>query len=132
MNTLRASRLLTFALLLDAGATAATGMLMLLFAAQLQVLLNLPALLMTGAGVFMLVYAVAIERLSRRSELPRWAVLTVIIGNALWAIECAVLAFAGILAPSTLGIAFLLVQAVIVFGFAELQYVGMKRSTRMA
>lgn len=132
MNTLRASRLLTVALLLDAVATAATGMLMLLFATQLQALLHLPRWLMIGAGVFMLVYAVLIERLSRRSALPRWAVLGVIVGNALWAADCAVLAFAGILAPSTLGIAFLLVQAAIVFGFAELQYLGMKRSTQMA
>jgi hypothetical protein len=129
MNALHVSPLLRFALMLDAGATLATGGAMLVFAEPLHALLNLPAALMTGAGVFMLGYALVVALLSRRATLPRWAVWTIIIGNALWAIDCVALAFIGIYAPTALGIAFLLAQAAAVAGFAELQFVGLNRST---
>lgn len=132
MNTLRVSPLLHFALLLDAVATTASGAALLLFTAEMETLLRLPSTLMSYAGWFMLAYAAVIALLSRRATLPRWAVWTVIIGNALWAVQCAALGFVGVLAPSTLGIAFLLVQAVVVAGFAELQYFGLRRSTLAA
>ena len=132
MNTLRVSPLLRFALRLDAIATAVTGTAMTAFAAPLSPLLQLPANLMIAAGIFMLLYAVIVAWLGQRDVLPRWAVWTVVLGNALWAIDCAALTFVGGLSPSALGIAFLLVQAAVVFGFAELQYVGLKRSTLAA
>ena len=129
MKSLQVSPLLRFALMLDAGATFATGGAMLGFSTELQALLNLPAALMAGAGVFLLGYALVIALLSRRATLPRWAVWTIIVGNVLWAIDCAALAFVGVYAPTALGVAFLLAQAAAVAGFAELQYVGLKRST---
>ena len=129
MNTLQVSPLLRFALTLDAVATLATGGAMLAFAGDLHALLNLPAALMSGAGIFLLGYALVIALLSRRATLPRWAVWTIIVGNALWAIDCAALAFIGVYSPTALGVAFLLAQAAAVAGFAELQYVGLKRST---
>jgi hypothetical protein len=129
MNALKVSPLLQFALLLDAVATAATGVALLLFGAELEALLGLPQWLLRPAAVFMLGYALVLALLVRREHLPRWAVWTIIVGNALWAVDCAILTFAGIFSPSTLGIAFLLAQAAIVFGFAELQYLGLKRSS---
>jgi hypothetical protein len=132
MNTLQVSPLLRLALVLDAVATLATGAAMLLFATPLEALLGLPATLMTGAGLFLLGYAVVVAVLSRCRTLPRWAVWTIIVGNALWAIDCVALAFVGVFAPSALGIAFLLAQGAAVAGFAELQYVGMKRSGAVA
>jgi hypothetical protein len=132
MRTLHVSRLLRFALILDAVATFVTAAAMLFFAPALQAWLNLPVGLLIGAGVFMLGYAAVVAALSRRATLPRWAVWTIIVGNALWAIECVALAFLGVFAPSALGVAFLLVQAGIVAGFAELQYVGLRRSAAAA
>ena len=132
MSTLQVSPLLRFALRLDAVATAATGAAMAGLAGTLEPLLQLPANLLGAAGLFCLAYAAVIGVLSLRATLPRWAVWTVVIGNALWALECAALTFVGGLSPSALGIAFLLVQAVVVFGFAELQYLGLKRSVLAA
>ena len=128
MSTLRVSSLLRFALRLDAIATAVTGALMLFFSTDLEALLQLPATLLAGAGAFCLLYAMVVWTLAQREALPRWAVWTVIVGNALWAIDCAALSFIGLVSPSTLGIGFLLMQAVVVAGFAELQYVGLRRS----
>ena len=132
MNTLHVSPLLRFALTLDAVATAATGAALLPFAGQLGELLGLPTALLSGAAAFMLVYAVVLGLLRRRATLPRWAVWTIIVGNALWALDCAALAFVGGLTPTTLGVAFLLFQAVAVAAFAELQYFGLRRSTAAA
>jgi hypothetical protein len=128
MNAVKVSPLLQFALLIDAVATAATGVALLLFGAELDAMLGLPRALLQPAAIFMLGYAFVLALLLRREHLPRWAAWTIILGNALWAVDCVLLAFAGIFSPSTLGVAFLLTQAAIVFGFAELQYVGLKRS----
>lgn len=127
-NALRVSSLLRRALLIDAIATAMVGIGMVAFSQQLAGLLHLPSALLLGAGVFMLGYAAVIGLIGRRATLPRWAVLLAIVGNFAWALACVALAFGGLLAPNTLGVAFLLVQAAIVVGFAELQFFGMKRS----
>lgn len=132
MNTLHVSPLLRFALTLDAVATAVTGATLLPFADELAHLLGLPVALLSGAAAFMLVYALVLGLLRRRATLPRWAVWTIIVGNALWALDCAALAFVGGLAPTTLGVAFLLVQALAVAAFAELQYFGLRRSMAAA
>lgn len=132
MNTLHVSPLLRFALTLDAVATAVTGAALLPFADELAHLLGLPVALLVGAAAFMLVYALVLGLLRRRATLPRWAVWTIIVGNALWALDCAALAFVGGLAPTTLGVAFLLVQALAVAAFAELQYFGLRRSMAAA
>lgn len=132
MNTLHVSPLLRFALTLDAVATAVTGATLLPFADELAHLLGLPVALLSGAAAFMLVYALVLGLLRRRAALPRWAVWTIIVGNALWALDCAALAFVGGLAPTTLGVAFLLVQALAVAAFAELQYFGLRRSMAAA
>jgi len=132
MTTLRVSSLLRFALTLDAVATAATAVLQLGFAGELERLLNVPAGLMTASGVFLVAYAAFVAWLARRATLPSSVVWIVIVGNTLWALGCAALAFGGMLAPTTLGIVFLVVQAVAVAGFAELQYFGLRRSPTAA
>lgn len=132
MNSLRVSPLLHLALLIDAVATAAAGVGIGLFTPELSLTLQLPAWLLGGAAAFMLVYAAVVAWMAQRELLPRWAVWSIIAGNAAWAIECVVLAIGGLLSPSALGIAFLLSQAVAVVVFAELQYVGLRRSTRVA
>lgn len=132
MNTVRVSPLLQLALLIDAVATSAVGVGMVLFPAEMASKLQLPAWLLLYAGSFLLAYALFAGALSRRETLPRWIVWSVIVGNALWAVECIVLAFSGLLSPSTLGIGFLLAQAVVVIAFAELQYFGLKRSSALA
>ena len=129
MTALRVSPLLRFALTLDAVATGVTGLALLPFAAPLSELLHLPAPLLTGAALFMLGYAAVLGALRGRATLPRWAAWTIILGNALWALDCAALALLGFASPSALGIAFLLTQAVVVLGFAELQYFGLRRSS---
>jgi hypothetical protein len=124
----RPSAFLRFALVADAVASGATGLAMALFSSALSGLLNLPATLLFYAGLILIPYAAAIAYLSRREVLPRWAVFAVIACNVLWAVDSVILAFSGWIAPSALGYAFILGQALVVFAFAEMQYVGLRRS----
>lgn len=127
-SAIRVSPLLQLALLIDAVATCAVGLGTALFPGELAAATHLPQWLLLSAGVFMIAYALLAALLSRCETLPRWAVWGVIAGNALWAIECIVLALGGLLSPSSLGVGFLLSQALVVVVFAELQYMGLKRS----
>jgi hypothetical protein len=128
----RPSAFLRFALVADAIASGATGLAMALFSGALSALLNLPAPLLFYAGLILVPYAAAIAYLSRRKVLPRWAVFAVIVCNVLWAVDSVILAFSGWVAPSALGYAFILMQALVVFAFAEMQYVGLRRSSPAA
>jgi hypothetical protein len=128
MIHLRTSPFLRLALLLDAGVTGATGLLMAILSTLLGEFLQLPSSLLLFAGLFLLPYAGALVYLSRRDTLPRWAVWAVVVTNVAWAVDCVLLAFSGWVSPTLLGYGFILMQAIVVIAFAELQYVGMRRS----
>lgn len=132
MSTIRTSPFLRFALLLDAVVSGATALLMVSLSSQLAGLLQLPGALLFYAGAFLVPYAALLAYLSRRETLPRWTVWAVVLGNILWAADCTLLALSGWVAPSALGYAFIAVQAIAVVAFAELQYVGMRRSPAAA
>ena len=65
--------------------------------------------------------------LARRDVLPRTGVWAVIVSNVAWAVDCVALLLTGWIDPTLLGVAFILVQAVVVAAFAELQVVGLRR-----
>jgi hypothetical protein len=124
------SRLLKFALFADAAATAATGLLMAVFAASLGGLLGLPAPLLQSAGWVLLAYAAVVGYLGSRIRVPAAAIWTVIVLNVLWAVDSAALLFTGWVAPTGLGMAFIIFQTVMVAGLAEWQYFGLRQSQR--
>ena len=126
MNSIRSSQLLKFAFAADAAVSGAVAVLQLLFADDLSRLLALPRPLLVETGIFLVGYALLLAFLARCATLPRPLVLFLILGNAGWAIGCAgVLALT---APSGLGVAFVIVQALTVLLFAGLQMAGMKGS----
>lgn len=127
---IRPSRLLTLALAVDAIASGALGALALAGGAWLALPLGLPAALLQGAGAFCLAYAALVGWMARRDALPAWLVWLVVIGNAIWAADSLLLLASGWIAPTGLGIAFVVAQAVAVGGFAAAQYAGLARSAR--
>ena len=114
-------------LLADAIVSGATGALMALAAGILEPVLQVPATLLRIAGLALLPYAAFVAMLARRDVLPRGAVWAVVACNALWAVDCVALLFTGWIDPSVLGVAFVVMQAVVVAAFAELQVVGLRR-----
>ena len=129
MSRTTVAPLLRFALRLDAVASAATGILLCTFAGTLAERFALPHALLLGAGLFCIPYAALIAAMSRRSTLPRWSVWAIVVGNAVWASECLLIAFGSSFAPTAWGVAFLVGQAAAVFTFAELQYMGLRRGS---
>ncbi len=114
-------------LLADAAVSGATGALMALAAGVLAPILQVPATLLSIAGLALLPYAAFVAMLGRRDVLPRGTVWAVVACNAIWAVDCVALLFTGWIDPSLLGAAFILMQAVVVAAFAELQVVGLRR-----
>ena len=108
-----------FALGLDAVVTGAHGIAYLALAGPIGDLLGLPADLLRGAGAFFLVYSAFLAVLIRRPS-PA-GVAAVIGGNALWVIASLAVAIAGWQDPTTAGTVWIVLQAMIVAGFAELQ-----------
>jgi hypothetical protein len=124
-----ASSLLRRALLADAVASAATGLLLALGAQHLSGLLGLPVALMRYAGLSLLPFAAIVLLVGLRAQLPRIPVLAIIAYNALWTIDSLALLASGLVAPTLFGATFLVAQAVTVGALAALQWIGLKRMT---
>jgi hypothetical protein len=113
----------------DALSCIACGALQVAFPAAMARLLNLPEALMAYTGEFLLVYAAVVSFVSTRKPLPRPIVWVLVAGNLGWALACVLLLLSGLVSPSALGVAYVLVQAVTVAVLAELQYFGLRRAS---
>lgn len=120
------------ALLADALVSGATGLLLASGAGVLGELLGLPVALLRVSGLILLPYAALVWMLSQRSLPARAAVWAVIVCNLLWAVDSVLLLFVGPVAPTSLGVAFVVAQATVVALFAELQYFGLRRAATVA
>ena len=124
----QSTRFIRYALIGDAVASGATGLLMAAGAGFLTGLLNLPEELMRYAGMFLLPYAAIVAYVGSRPEVSKIAVWTIIAVNALWAVESIGLLMGSWVAPTQLGYAFVIFQAVVVLAFAEAQYMALRQA----
>jgi hypothetical protein len=115
------------ALLADAVISFATGVLMVAAAGLVDELLGLPASLLRYAGVSLFPFVALVFWLAARETPPQAGVVAVIAANIAWATCSILLLFTGWIAPTALGVAFIVAQALVVAVFAELQVVGMRR-----
>jgi glucose uptake protein GlcU len=128
MSVFGLSPFLRRALLADALISGATGLLMLIGANVLASLLRLPEALLRYAGLVLLPYGALVAYVATREQLRRWAVWAVIVANAIWAVDSIILLLSGWLTPNAIGYAFIIFQALVVAAFAEIQYIGLRRS----
>jgi hypothetical protein len=129
-NLIAHPRFLSRVLLVDAVATGATAALLLAGAELLQPLLQLPAALLRGAGLFLVPFVVWVAAMSRKARVPPQAMAAVVAINAAWVVASVWLVAGGPYQPSVLGIAFVLVQAAAVAVFAELGWFGLRAARR--
>lgn len=132
MSILSSPHFLRRVLWADAASCLATGLLQLLPGAQLARLLGLPEALLTGTGLFLLAYAAAVAFVATRQPLPRPVVWVFVAGNLVWAIDCVALLLGGWVAPTLLGQAWVLAQALTVAVLAELQFAGLRKTAPAA
>jgi hypothetical protein len=122
------SLLLRRAILADALFSGASALLLTFGAGALAPLLSLPEALLRETGLFLVAYAALVGWLGTRQAMPKPLLWTVIAGNAAWALASIALLFSAAVTPNLLGAAAVAVQAIAVGVFAELQYVGLRRS----
>jgi hypothetical protein len=132
MTSIRSSSLLRRVLVVDAVSSGAMGLAMVAFAELLADLLQLPVDLISQAGIVLLPFAAFVGFVASRNEPSRFAVWAIIALNAVWVIDSIVLLFTGWVAPNALGYLFVIAQAAAVLLFADLEYMGLKRSTAVA
>jgi hypothetical protein len=115
-------------LLLDAVASGAMGVALLALAALLAPLLDLPTALLRETGIVLIPFAALVGYLASRERPSRFGVWVVIVANAIWTIDSIALLFTDWIAPNAFGYAFIIGQAVVVGIFAELEYIGLRKS----
>ena len=123
-------RFLRRVLTADGAITGATGLLMLFASEPLAALLGIPVALLRSAGVILIPFAAAVLYLSRRATVSRRSVWFVLALNSAWVVASILVLVGGVLEPTALGYAFIVVQAVAVAAFVELQYIGLRKSAR--
>lgn len=125
------TKYLRLVFLADAATCLATGLLMSLGANLLEQPLGLSAQLLFYAGIGLFPFAAFLIYLATRKNLSPAAVWTVIVLNLLWTADSFALLLGGWVAPTTLGYAFVVFQACGVAIFAALEFIGLRRSTKL-
>lgn len=119
--------LLKLALLADAVASGATGLLLTFGASFLAGFLGLPAELLLYSGLFFLPWALIVAYVGTRATILPRAVWPIAILNLLWTVDSFAFLAMRDPAPSALGIAFVTFQALVVLAFAIAQIMGIQR-----
>jgi hypothetical protein len=122
------STFLSRALLADAIFSGLAAVALTLGAGALAPLLNLPEALLRETGLFLIAYTALVGWLASRSTVAKVLVLIVIVGNAAWTLGSIALLFSGAVSPNLLGQIFIVAQAIATGVFAELQYIGLRKS----
>lgn len=111
----------------DAATCVATGLLQVLASGFLAGLLGIPHDLLLWSGGSLFVVAAIIAFVATRQFMPGELVWLVIGGNVLWVVGCLALLLGGLTAPTLLGQAFIVVQAVTVGVLVELEFFGLRQ-----
>jgi hypothetical protein len=112
---------LRLVLKLDAVVTAANGAAYLAAAGPLEDLLGVDATVQRPIGAFLMLFAAGVWLVATRPAISRRGVLAVAMGNALWVVGSLAFAITGVSSPTTVGTVWIVLQALVVGGFAAFQ-----------
>ena len=122
------SVLLRRALLADALFSGVSALLLTFGAGLLAPRFALPEALLRDTGLFLIAYTALVGWLATRTCAAKGLVLIVVAGNAAWTLGSIALLLSGVVSPNLPGAAMVVAQAIATGVFAELQYVGLRRS----
>ena len=132
MSVIQSSAFLRRVLFADALSCAGLGVLLLVFTGMLANLFSLPSGLLVQAGVVLLPFAAFVAYVASRARVSRFAVGAVIALNVVWVVESFVLLGMESIEANTLGIAFVVAQALFVAAISVLEYAGLRQSSDVA
>ncbi|MBR0904390.1 hypothetical protein [Bradyrhizobium liaoningense] len=125
---IEASTFLRRALLADAVFSGVAALGFTFGAGAFATLFDLPEALLREAGLFLIAYTALVGWLAARPMVSRALVLLVVIGNAAWTVGSIALLLSGSVSPNLAGELMVVAQAIATGVFAELQYVGLRKS----
>jgi hypothetical protein len=127
-NQTEPAGLLRHAILSNGIFCGVSGIILLLAAGPLATLLGIPApLALRGTGFVLGCYGVALFFLAGQQRINPKLALAVILLDVIWVIDSIVLLLSGWLPLTTAGMWIIGILALIVAGFAEVQYLGLRR-----
>ena len=91
-------------------------------------LLELPEALLRETGLFLIAYTALVGWLATRPSVPKALIMLVVAGNAVWTLASFALLLSGAVSPNLFGEIVVVAQAIATGIFAELQYMGLRRS----
>lgn len=127
MSTNSPSPLLRRVLYADAAVSGVSALILIAGAGLTAGWLGLPEPLLRICGLLFVPFSAAVAFVATRQELLPQAVWAILIANAGWAIGSIAFLFSGWVAPTPLGTAVVVLQALVVAAFAELQFIGLRR-----
>ena len=127
MTSIREMSFLRLALLIDAVASGMTAALLVAGADVLRDWFGLPVVLMREAGLLLVVYVAFVVFVATRAQISTGAVWIVIVCNALWTVASFAILEAGMVSPTTLGMVFVIGQALAVLALGALQFIALRR-----
>jgi hypothetical protein len=117
------------ALLADAIFSGISAVALTFGAGVLAPFLDLPEALLRESGLFLIAYAAFVAWLGTRASMPKLLVAIVVAGNAAWTLASIGLLFSSMVSPNILGEIVVVMQAIATGVFAELQYIGQRKSS---
>lgn len=130
LNTLSSPAALRAVVWFDAATGVLLGTLHLSLAQPLADWWGLPRELVWASGWLLLGYAALAAAVGAAAATPRGPLWALIIGNLAWSGASLILLVGGVVQPTLLGQAYLLVHVVSVAVLAELQWLGARRLPR--
>ena len=127
MTTQPNSMFLRSVLIADAAISGTAGLFLALAAAPLHQFLGISEALMRYAGVSLIPFAAVLVYLAARREVSQHSIAAIIALNIAWVVASVGSLF--VIEPKPLGYGFVVIQALAVVAFAEMQYVGLRRSS---
>jgi hypothetical protein len=117
-------------IIVDAVASGASALLLIGGAGLLAGPLGLPEALIREAGILLIPFIALLGWIVRTARAPAGALRAVIAINVAWVLASLGTIF--VLSPTPLGTGFVVLQALVVLGFAEAQLIALRRLRRPA
>ncbi|MBB5938566.1 hypothetical protein [Streptomyces zagrosensis] len=112
---------------LDAVVTGLNGIAYLALATVLDSFFGVSTGVQYLVGAFLLLYVLGVLAIATRQEISRTGLTTVIAANLMWFALSLVVVVSDALSPTGVGAVWIVLQSLVVGGFAALQYIGLKR-----
>lgn len=128
IEIIRVPNFLRFVLFADATTSLICALLLTIGGNFLQGILGLPVSLMFYAGLSLFPFAAFLIYVATRKSISKTLVWLIIGINLLWTIDSFILLFSGYVLPTTFGYIFVIAQAIGVLVYADLEFIGLRKS----